>query len=75
MFSLKPPQRGKDKEAGCRAEGFVADTDTNTDRTNSNYSLAMTAHSANCEVRMVIVSLAVARKKRQGDGRRKVFEF
>ena len=50
MFSLMPPQKGK--EAGCRAEGFVADTDTDTlitetDRTNSNYSLVMIAHSAN----------------------------
>ena len=53
MFSLKPPQRGK--EAGCRAEGFVADTDTDTDRinSNSNYSLAMIAHLEKFEVRMV----------------------
>ncbi len=58
MFSLKPPQRGK--EAVCRAEGFVADTDTDTDRINSNYSLAMIAHLENFEVRMVSVSLAVA---------------
>ena len=60
MFSLMPPQKGK--EAGCRAEGLVADTDTDTDRinSNSNYSLAMIAHLENFEVRMVSVSLAVA---------------
>jgi len=58
MFSLMPPQKGK--EAGCRAEGLVADTDTDTDRINSNYSLAMIAHLEKFEVRMVSVSLAVA---------------